>query len=332
MATLNLSEIYQLSYDALSRCGAADVQAAPGAKSIEDAEADGIRNVGLNYLPIYLGHLLHNKLSGDAVPRLVKKDGAVIQVNAAHGFSHTAFSHFLPDFSEMVRQQGIAIMSIQNGYTAGVVGWFNDLLAKEGFLNFGFANAPSSVHPAGGKKKFFGTNPLGFGAPRAGKPPIIVDLATSMTAKVNVKQAAKEGRPIPLGWAQDKDGNPTTDAAEGLAGSLSPLGGAKGYALGLMVELMAAGLTGGNWAFEAPQFGNNEGSYPDVGQTFIAIDPTKTGGEAYAERVEHMLAALLGQDGVRLPGGRRAEFRASAEANGIAVPDELIDRINSFSL
>ena len=152
-----------------------------------------------------------------------------------------------------------------------------------------------------------------------------------MTAKVNVKQAAYEGREIPMGWAQDIDGNPTTDAAAGLAGSLSPLGGPKGYALGMMVELMAAGLTGGNWAFEAPQFGNNEGTYPDVGQTFIAIDPSKTGGAAYLERVEHMLAALLEQDGVRLPGGRRAQFRASAEEGGIEVPDALIEKINSFS-
>ena len=331
MTTLTLSEIYQLSYDALARCGAADIQAAPGAKLIEDAEADGIRNVGLNYLPIYLGHLLHDKLKGDAAPKIIKQEGAVIQVDAAHGFSHAAFQHALEPFSALVRQQGIGLMSIQNGYTAGVVGWFNDLLAKEGFLNFGFANAPSSVHPAGGKKKFFGTNPLGFGAPRGDAPPIIVDLATSMTAKVNVKQAAYEGREIPMGWAQDIDGNPTTDAAAGLAGSLSPLGGPKGYALGMMVELMAAGLTGGNWAFEAPQFGNNEGTYPDVGQTFIAIDPSKTGGAAYLERVEHMLAALLEQDGVRLPGGRRAQFRASAEEGGIEVPDALIEKINSFS-
>ncbi|MEM8862380.1 MAG: Ldh family oxidoreductase [Chloroflexota bacterium] len=330
MANLTLSEIYQLSYDALVRCGAEDVQAAPGAKSVEDAEADGIRNVGLGYLPIYLGHLLHDKLRGDAVPQLIKQEGAVMQIDAANGFSHTAFDHFLPDFADLTRQQGIAIISIHNGYSAGVVGWFNNLLAKEGFLNFGFANAPSSVHPAGGKKKFFGTNPLGFGAPRRAGAPIIVDLATSMTAKVNVKQAAAEGREIPLGWAQDADGNPTTDPAAGLAGSLSPLGGAKGYGLGLMVELMAAGLTGGNWAFEAPQFGNNEGTYPNVGQTFIAIDPAKTGGEAYAERVEHMLGALLSQDGVRVPGQRRAEFRAEAEANGIAVPDALIEKINGF--
>lgn len=332
MANLTLKEIYQLSYDALARCGAADVQAAPGAKSVEDAEADGIRNVGLKYLPIYLGHLLHNKLAGNAVPEIIKQEGSVIQVNAANGFSHTAFLHALEPFNALVREQGIAIMSIHNGYSAGVVGWFNDLLAKEGFLNFGFANAPSSVHPAGGKQKFFGTNPLGFGAPRGDGPPIIVDLATSMTAKVNVKQAAAEGRPIPPNWAQDADGNPTTDAAAGLAGSLSPLGGPKGYGLGLMVELMAAGLTGGNWAFEAPQFGNNEGTYPNVGQTFIAIDPAKTGGAAYAERVEHMIGALLAQDGVRLPGGRRAEFRANAETNGIDVPDDLIEKINSFSM
>ena len=329
MAHLTLSEIYDLSYKHLRRCGASDLQAGPAAESVRDAEADGIRNVGLNYLPIYLGHLQHGKLDGNAVPTILSQEGAVMQVDAAHGFCHTAFAHALPAYAAMTREMGVAVMSLQRSYSAGVVGWFNNLLAQEGLVSLMVANAPRSVTPYGGKGSFFGTNPIGFGAPRPNDPPIVVDMATSATAKVNVKQAYKEGREIPLGWAMDSDGNPTTDPKAGLAGGLAPLGGAKGFGLGLMVDIMAAGLTGGNWAYNAPMFGNNEGPAPNVGQIVIAMSPAKTGGADYDTRVEDMLGALEAKEGVRLPGTRRHTFRTNAEANGIHVPDALIERIEA---
>ena len=329
MATLTLEQIYDLAYSALIRCGAADHQAAPGADSVRAAEEDGIRNVGLNYLPIYLGHLRHGKLDGHAHPSIISQAGATIQVDAAHGFAHTAFLHARDPFVAMTNEMGIAIMSLQRSYSAGVVGWFNNLLAENGLVSLMFANAPSSVTPYGGKGSFFGTNPIGFGAPRTDDAPIVVDLATSTTAKVNVKQAAYEDRPIPLGWAMDKDGEPTTDAKAGLEGGLAPLGGAKGFGLGLMVDILAGGMTGGNWSYTSPSFGGNEGPYPNVGQTIIAIAPDKVGGGDYPTRVETWIDALTSREGVRLPGARRAEFKVNAEANGIEVPDALIEKIEA---
>lgn len=330
MAILTLEQIYELSFDALTRCGASKEQAGPTAVSIKDAEADGIRNVGLKYLPIYLGHLLHGKVLGKAEPTIVNQSGSAIQVDGGLGFCHPAFVMALDPFAEMAKQQGIAILTMRRSYSAGVLGWFNQLLANEGLISFAFANAPSSVAPFGGKKKFFGTNPLSFGVPRANHPPIIIDLSTSATAKVNVKAAAASGTPIPQHWAIDPEGNPTTDAGQGLAGALSPLGGAKGFGLGLMVEIMAAGLTGSNWAFQASQFADNEGGPPDVGQSFIAIEPMAVGGDALSARLEEMLGVLTSQEGVRLPGSRRHEFRAEAEANGVEVPDDLIAKIEQF--
>lgn len=329
MSQMTLDQIYDLAYDALTRCGASAEQAAPAAQSVRDAEANGIRNVGLNYLPIYLGHLRHGKLDGNATPTIISQAGAVMQVDAAHGFCHTAFMHAFEPFVALTREMGIATMSIQRSYSAGVLGWFNNLLAQERLVSLMFANAPRSVTPHGGKGQFFGTNPISFGAPRIDDDPIIVDMATSATAKVNVKQAKKEGRDIPLGWAFDADGNPTTDPKAGLAGGLAPMAGAKGFGLGLMVDILAAGLTGGNWAYNAPMFGDNEGSPPNVGQIIIAIDPASTGGADYAARLEAMAAALLAKDGVRLPGTSRHNHRATAAQNGINVPDALLERINA---
>ncbi|MEM7532093.1 MAG: Ldh family oxidoreductase [Chloroflexota bacterium] len=330
MARLTLNEIYDLAYTALVRCGAGEKQASVGAKSVEDAEAEGIPNVGLGYLPIYCGHLLHGKLDGHAEPAIISQSGAVIQVDANLGFCHTAFMDTLEPFVTLTKEMGIGIMSVQRSYSAGVVGWFNDHLARHGLVSLAFANAPTSVAPWGAKNPLFGTNPLGFGAPREGHPPIVVDMATSATAKVNIKKAAATGQEIPLGWAQDADGNPTTDPKAGLAGSLLPMAGPKGFGLGLMVEVLAAGLTGGNWAHDAPMFANNEGGPPTVGQVFIAIDPSKTGGDALATRMEALVGMILAEEGVRLPGDRRHQARADAEAHGVDVPDELIARIEAF--
>jgi (2R)-3-sulfolactate dehydrogenase (NADP+) len=327
MPTLTLDQIYKLSYEALRRCGASKLQADPTAESVRDAEADGIRNVGLGYLPIYLGHLRHGKVIGDAVPTIISQEGAVIQVDAANGFCHPAFLHALDPFVGLTNRMGIAVMSLQRSYSAGVVGWFNNHLARRGLVSLAFANAPTSVAPFGGKSPFFGTNPIGFGAPRANGEPIIVDMATSATAKVNIKKAAAEGREIPLGWAIDPEGNPTTDPKLGLKGGLAPLGGAKGFGLGLMVDILAAGLTGGNWAHEAPAFGVNIGGPPNVGQIFIAMAPDKLGGGSFLTRIEGMISDLLAIEGVRLPGSQRAAARASAERQGVEVPDELLEKI-----
>ena len=327
MPTLTLPQIYTLTYDALVRCGASEMQATTTAESVMDAEAEGIRNVGLGYLPLYLGHLRHGKVNGNAQPAIIHQQGASILVDADHGFCHPAFKFALEPFADLANEMGIAVLTLTNSYSAGVVGWFNNLLAEKGLVSLAFANAPSSVAPYGGKKKLFGTNPIAFGAPRAEADPIIVDMATSATAKVNVKQAAREGREIPLGWAKDSDGNPTTDPKAGLAGSLSPMAGAKGYGIGLLVEILAAGMTGGNWAFDSSQFADNEDGPPSVGQLFIAIAPSKVGGDDYLTRVESLVERLEGQDGVRLPGAKRAANRVSAELHGVAVPADLIARI-----
>lgn len=330
MPRLSTDAIYLLALGALTRCGASEENAVPVAESIRDAEVEGIHNVGLGYLPIYCDQLLCGKVNGAAQPSIRSSEGAVIQVDADHGFCHTAFMVAFEDYVALTKQQGVALLSISRSDSAGVVGWFVDRLARQGLVSMLFANASPAVAPWGGTKPFFGTNPIGFGAPRTGNEPIVIDMATSTTALVNVRQAAAEGREIPPGWANDKDGNPTTDPNEGLAGSLAPTGGYKGYALNLIVDILAAGLTGSNWSYQTPSMLGTEGGPSNIGQLFIAIDPTKVGGEELPTRMEAMITALLEQDGVRLPGNRRHQSRMNAERNGVEVARELIDRLEAY--
>ena len=303
------------------------------AQSVREAEAEGIRNVGLGYLPIYCEHLRCGKVKGDAVPRLIEAAPAVLRVDAGNGFCHPAFLLALPRFVAMAEASGIAVLAITRSYSAGVVGWFVEHLAARGLVALAFANASPSIAPWGGSKAMLGTNPIGFAAPRRDAPPIVVDLATSATARVNIAQAAARGETVPEGWVFDAEGKPTRDPKALFAGgSVGPLGGAKGYGLALMVDILAAGLTGSNWSYEASSFGGNEGGPPAVGQLFIAIDPAKTGGgEHLTDRIEQLAARIADQPGARLPGDKRHAQRLAAARDGVEVPEELVAKLSAYA-
>jgi len=333
--TLTLDEVDDLARRALAGCGAHGQQLELAVQSIVDAECDGIRTVGLGYLPLYCGHLQVGKINRAARPAHQQIAPSVLRVQADSGFAHAAYAGAEADFYALAKTQGIAAMSIVDSYSAGVVGWFVQRMAEAGLIGLGFANSPSAVAPAPGASPFFGTNPLAFAIPRAQGEPIIADMATSQVALVTVKQAAAAGRPIPLGWGYDAEGRDTTDAAAVIGGgALAPAGGYKGMLLGLLVDVLAGVLSGPNCSFQAPVFKNNSGGEPKVGQFFIAVSPgdiTPGGGRAYTQRVEAMLAALVAEPGVRLPGARRHQFRARAAANGVEVPLSLIDRLEDFA-
>ncbi len=329
---MTLAEVYDLSLAALRGSGATAFQAEPTAESVREAEAEGIRNVGLGYLPIYCEHLRCGKVAGDADPVMAEVTPALLRVDARHGFAHPAFLRALPRFAEMAGAMGVAALSITHSYSAGVVGWFVARLAEEGLVSLAFANSSASIAPWGGRKAMFGTNPIGFGAPRRGHPPIVVDMASSATARVNIVQAAGRGEQVPPGWVFDREGKPTTDPKALLAGgSVGPLGGAKGYGLALIVDLLAAGLTGASFSYQASAFGNNQGGPPDVGQLFIALSPKLTGGEAMAGRLEELVAEVEAQPGARLPGDKRHESRRKAEAGGVEVPADLVAKLKGYA-
>jgi (2R)-3-sulfolactate dehydrogenase (NADP+) len=333
--TLTLDEVGNLARSALAGCGAHGAQLDLAVQSVLDAECDGIRTVGLGYLPLYCGHLQVGKINRDAQPRHEKIAPAALRVQADSGFAHAAYAEAEDEFYALVRSQGIAALSIVDSYSAGVVGWFVQRMAAAGLIGIGFANSPSAVAPAPGASPFFGTNPMAFALPRGTGEPVIADMATSQVALVTIKKAAAEGKPIPLGWGYDAEGRDTTDAAAVInGGALAPAGGYKGMLLGLLVDLLAGVLSGPNCSFQAPVFKNNTGGEPKVGQFFIAISPgtiTPGGDSGYHDRVEAMLGALTAEPGVRLPGARRHEFRVRAAEIGVEVPLSLIEKLQGFA-
>lgn len=326
MTRLSLKQIHDLSYDALRQCGASELQAGVVAQELMDAEAEGIRNVGLGYIHLYLNHLRCGKVDGHAIPEIVKESAAATIVNAHHGFCHTAYMHAEERLIATTREQGIGMLAINHSYSAGVLGWFVRRLAQRGLMSLMFANSSKAVAAHGGKVPFFGTNPFAFGSPRENAEPLVIDMATASTARVNIVKAASEGEPIELGHAIDADGNPTTDAAAALKGAQLPVGGPKGFGLGLIVDLMGGALTGGNCSYEAPLFSNNEDGPPNVGQSIIAFNPDFYSSD-YLAHMESMFSAMTEDNEVRIPGERRHSLRAKHEAEGVDVPQALLDKI-----
>jgi (2R)-3-sulfolactate dehydrogenase (NADP+) len=185
---------------------------------------------------------------------------------------------------------------------------------------------------AGGRRALFGTNPIAAIFPRRDALPLTIDLSLSEVARGKVMVAAKEGRPIPLGWALDREGRPTTDASAALEGSMLAMGGTKGAMLALVVELLVTALTGAALGFEASSFFVDEGNRPRIGQAFVVVDPDALAGrDVYAERLETLIAAMREDAGVRLPGERRAALAARADSDGIALSQPLVDQLRELA-
>jgi len=324
--TLTLDQVETLAAACLTACGASILQADAVARSIRDAEAEGTRGIGLGYLPFYCGHLRVGKIIGDAVPVVTAPAPGMVQVDAADGFAHPAYEAGEAALIAAAQAQGIAMMGITNAYACGVLGYFTARLARQGLVALMFANASSTMAPWGGRRPFFGTNPWSMAAPREGAP-LVIDTSSSATAYVNLAQAAREGRPVPAHWALDAEGRPTTNAEEGLAGSIAPAGGHKGSAMALMVEVLAAGLTGARFSHQASSLGDDLGGPPRLGQTLIAIWP---GNPNFAAGIEALLSDMAAQPGVRIPGDRRHANRRRNEAEGVTIDADLMSRLRAF--
>jgi (2R)-3-sulfolactate dehydrogenase (NADP+) len=325
MPALTLDQAEALVVATLTRCRTAEANAKSVARALVGAEADGQKGHGLSRVPTYAVQAKIGKVDGSAKPSLEWRRPATAVVDAKHGFAYPAIDLALDALPEAGRKHGFAAAAITRSHHCGVVGHPVERLAGEGLLALMFANTPAAIAPWGGAKAVFGTNPIAFACPLPGKPPIVVDLSLSKVARGNILAAKQKGEAIPQGWALDAQGQPTTDATAALAGTMLPLGDAKGTALALMVELLAAGLTGANFAADASSFLDAKGPPPGTGQLLIAFDPAAFGGSL--DHFARLAASIEAQPGARLPGVRRLAAREKAKRDGVTVTDALLAEI-----
>ena len=234
---------------------------------------------------------------------------------------------------QRARRNGISFAGITNSAHVGVLGLHLEAVAAAGLVGVAFTNSPAAIPAWGGKKALFGTNPVAFAFPREGKDPLVIDLALTTVVRGKIMLAMQKGEKIPEGWALDREGKPTTDPKEAIEhGSLFPIGGAKGAMLALAFELVCAALTGAAIGPEADSFFAEKGNLPRMGHAFLAIDPGALAGTArYFERIETVVATMLVDEGVRLPGARRFATEKKLRAEGIEVADDLLAKIEKLA-
>ncbi|MET0173673.1 MAG: Ldh family oxidoreductase [Agrobacterium vaccinii] len=300
------------------------------ARALIAAEAAGQGGHGIRRLSAYISQLRVGKIDGQAKPVASQPRPAVLSVDACHGYAYPAIDMVVERLPAIARTQGIALGVIGRSHHAGVMALTVERFADQGLVAFMVANAPASMAPWGGIKPLYGTNPIAFAAPVEGADPLVIDLALSKVARGRIMAARQKGETIPDDWALDSSGRPTTDPDEAIKGTMSPAGDAKGAALALMVEVMAAGLTGGNFGFQASSLLDDTGTAPSLGHTIIAIDPTIAGDHVFAKRLALMAAEIEGQENARLPGRRSQGIRKQSLENGIVIDDDIMTEIRAL--
>ena len=332
--TLQISEkeAWDLAFNALVNNQTSKDNAKEVADALISAEFDGQPGHGISRIPSYVEQLTSGKVKGNEAPSILSSNGSVIKVDANNGFAYPAISLALKEITPTAKKFGIAAASISRSHHFGQAGRHVEILAESGLIGLMFGNTPKAIPPWGGTKALFGTNPIAFSTPRDNEPPLVIDMSLSKVARGKVMVANQHNEKIPEDWAIDSDGKPTSDPKKALAGAMLPIGDAKGSALALMVEILAAGLTGSNFGFEASSFLDAEGDSPGVGQLIIAIDPSFFSGENFFERTETIVRSILEQPSTRLPGDRRIQKRKLRESsNIITISSELYEKINSLS-
>ncbi|MEM9014738.1 MAG: Ldh family oxidoreductase [Pseudomonadota bacterium] len=325
--TLTPDEALTLVSAALVAAGASQSNADATARALVNAEIDGQRGHGLTRTSSYAAQAASGKVNGVAVPKLTEVSPALSRIDADYGFAYPAINLAIDDLSIRAKRQGIAACAIFRSHHFGQAGAHVERLAKHGLIGLLFGNSPKAIAFWGSAQPALGTNPVAFAAPVKGASPVVIDLALSVAARGKILAAQKEGDPIPEGWAFDIHGEPTTNADAALAGSMAPLGGAKGAALALMVEILAAALTGGNFGFEASSLFSSEGDAPALGHVLVAVDPDGISSDAYWDRMATLVGAINDTPGARLPGRRRIENRSNVEKEGLTISQALHQEI-----
>ena len=327
MTQLTKDDAIELATTALLKAGAGQAMAASTARALVLADMQGMPSHGLSRVAQYTTHLRNGRANGQAVATVVQHKAAAALVDAHNGLAFPACDLAIATAIAAAQKSGVCFVGITNSHHCGVLVDHLRAVADADMVGLGFANSPAAMPAAGGKHPIFGTNPIAAVFPRRSGDPLMIDLSLSEVARGKLMVAASAGKAIPLGWALDSEGRPTTDPAAGMAGSMLPVGASsspKGAMLALIVELMVTAVVGAQFGFEASSFFVEAGNVPRLGQAFIVIDPGALAGkDVYFERIETVITEMLVDDGVRLAGSRRLALERQALQTGITIPDAL---------
>ena len=324
MAEVTLDQIEDVSFAALRAHGAVEWIAREVARAVRRAEQTGNVICGLYYLESYCTQLASGRVSGSVEPEVTRVRPGAVKADAKFGFAQAAFSRGFSEACAAARENGTASFAVAHAHTCTSLGFFTEQFAEAGLVAIGMTNASPVVAPPGGNAKTIGTNPIAMSVPaKGGGVGMHFDFSTSAVALGKITMAKAAGESIPLGWAVDADGEPTTDPEAALGGALVSAGGYKGWGFGLMVELLAAGMTGSVNSLDVGGLKLPDGPPHGLGQFYIVMDPG-TYSDAFFDRFARVAEAVEAQEGARVPGAARREMDV------VDVPDALWTSVSAL--
>lgn len=327
--TLGALELEELVDCALTAHGFSSANARSLARQTVLSEQLGQSGVGVAHVFDYTDAAARGALDARAEPQVTRPVAAMIAVDGQSGLPQTGFDMAFDDLVATARDFGLCLFGQKNTTLCGSLGTFAVRLADQGLVSLAATNGSPLLAGSGGKQAVFCTNPMAFAAPQQDGPPLLIDQSSSATAYVNIRQAAQSGEEIPAGWALDRHGEPTTDPKAALEGTLLAFGGARGANIALMVEVLAAGLTGANWSLDAPSFFDGD-ACPDTGLLVLAINPLLVAPD-FTARMASQLARLQNEYGLYIPGLSKAQSRRKSASTGIEVQTHLVDRLRDMA-
>lgn len=326
------AELQGLLQSIFQRHGCSAAVAGVLAHNCASAQRDGAHSHGVFRMPGYVSTLASGWVNGCAIPQVTDVAAGFVRVDAGGGFAQPALAAARAMLVEKARSAGIAVLAIHNSHHFAALWPDVEPFADEGLVALSVVNSMTCVVPHGARKPLFGTNPIAFAAPCAGHDPIVFDMATSAMAHGDVQIAARAGQQLPEGMGVDADGQPTTDPKAILeGGALLPFGGHKGSALSMMVELLAAALTGGHFSWEFDWASHPGAKTPWTGQLIIVIDPSKAEGDRFAQRSRELVEQMQAVGLSRMPGERRYREREIAQREGVVVTEVELQELKALA-
>ncbi|PJE31101.1 Malate/lactate/ureidoglycolate dehydrogenase, LDH2 family [Pseudooceanicola antarcticus] len=330
---VSVGHLREISEKSLMGQGVAASSAQLQADLLIEAELRGLPSHGVQRLPRLVARLKAGLADPQASGDVRETRAGVLSVDGGRGLGPVVMMQTLGRLAELAAGQGIALAAIRNANHIGMLAYYAEAAAARNLIGIVMTTSEALVHPYGGTEAMLGTNPIAIGIP-TGARPYVLDLATSRVSMGKIYHHALTGTPIPEDWAVDAQGRRTTDPEAAKAGAIAPFGAAKGYGLGLGVELLVAALAGSAFAPEVS--GTLDASQvANKGDILILIDPTAGEGSAaglaaYLDRLRASRPADPARP-VAVPGDGMRARRDRALCDGVEIPQSLHDEIRALA-
>jgi ureidoglycolate dehydrogenase (NAD+) len=324
---------------ALSAVGMREADAHTTANVLVTTDTWGTFSHGTHHLPNYVKKIRAGGIDPLATPEVVLDTPVLAVVDGHNAIGMVTSCSAMQLAIEKARSIGIAYVSVKSGNHFGAAGYYANMAAQEGMIGLAMSNADPNMAPPGGRTSVIGNNPFAYAAPAGEEPPVVLDMALSTTAATKIFVAKLKGAKIPDNWIIDSEGRSTTEVGDWPAsGSLLPMAGHKGYGLAVMVEVLAAVLSGGAVGLEVNNWFDNLPTPPGLGHAFIAINIEKIMPiDQFKGRMDKMIREIKNSptaaecDRIYLPGEIEWGKRNLALKEGISMPDSILASLLELS-